>query len=79
MRAHIYFPVSMTVAYDVEIPDGMSVSEVAHGLAASNSFYNEHLYPDLSMADWNFGDLDWDFWCDGLDFTAEQVAEYLKR
>lgn len=78
MKTHIYFPVTITVAYTVEIPDGMSVDEVAHGLKNSESFYAEHLHPDLTGADWYFDDLDWDGWCDELDFTAEQVTEYLK-
>ena len=79
MKAHIYFPVNMTVAYTVEIPDGMYVGDVAFGLLNSEGFYNEHLYPDLSDAEWHFDDVDWDDWTDELDFTAEQVLTYIKE
>ena len=79
MQAHIYFPVHICVAYDVEIPDGMTVGDVAQGLFGSKSFYKEHLYPDLSCADWHFDDIDWDDWVDEPDFTAEQVLTYIKE
>lgn len=78
MKAHIYFPVNMTVAYTVEMPEGMYVGDVARDLLNSDAFYNEHLYPDLSDAEWQFDDVDWDDWVDELDFTAEQVLAYIK-
>ena len=79
MRAHIYFPVSICVAYTVELPEGMSVEEVARGLNDSGSFFNQHLCPDLTEADWNYDDPEWDDWTDELDFTAEQVLAYIGK
>lgn len=78
MKAHIYFPVNMTMAYTVEIPDGMDVAEVAYGLWESGSFNNEQLIPDLTDCEWHFEDPEWDNWTDELDFTAEQVLAYIK-
>ena len=79
MKAHIYFPVTMSVAYTVEIPDGMSVDDVAYKLKNSQSFYNDHLYPDLCDAEWYFEDVDWDDWTDEVDVTSGQVIEYIEK
>ena len=79
MKTHIYFPVRICVAYTVEVPDGMSVGEVARGLNDSSRFFTEHLCPDLTEADWYYEDPDWDDYTDELDFTAEQVLAYIGK
>lgn len=79
MRKHIYFPVSICVAYTVEIPEGMSVDEVANGLSKSDKFFNEQLCPDFTVADWNYEDPEWDDWIDEPCYTAEEVLAYIGR
>lgn len=79
MLQHIYFYTTISTAYTVEIPDGMTAWEVAGKLGNSLTFYVDKLGPDLNEAEWDDIDVDVDDWTDEVDITAGQVIDWIAR
>lgn len=79
MLQRIYFNTTISTAYTVEIPDGMTAWEVARKLNNSVNFYLDRLGPDLNEAEWGDIDVDVDDWTDEVDITAEQVIDWITR
>lgn len=78
-KVHVYYSTTICAAYTIEVPEGMDPWKVANELNNSDKFYIEHISPDLMDCDWGDIDVEIDGWTDELDFTAEQVLEYIGK
>ena len=76
---HVYYSTTITVAYNIDIPDGMDDYQTARELLNGTDFFFEHISPDLAEADWPEIEVDIDDWTDEVEITSEQVLNYLGR